>query len=218
MQQPAKNRITCKTRLCKGHLSVTQGIVSLWPAKPCRPSARLTNRHEESLPGHSHFYLSDPEKKKKKKTRCLLFPNILIPSYSWIWRSRKTTSHLNPLTCDGSCDRGPSHPSPSSPTSPFHPPLQILTQVRVAGPTMGPERRHSEWHDAEISRFSSPALTGGVKKTSALYDFIISFLFKRHINGQSHIIRPLLSCDDGPKSNPTSFLGCTIKAMWCLVQ
>lgn len=157
-QQPTKNRITCKMRLCKGHLSVTQGRNCF--AVACK-TLQAIGQTDQSVQGEFARPLPLlPFWPWKKKKRHLLFPNTLIPGYSWIWRSRKTTSHLNPLTCDGSCHRGPSHPSSPLPPHPLTP-LQILTQVRVAGPTMGPERRHSERHDTEISRFSSPPWLGG---------------------------------------------------------
>ena len=52
------------------------------------------------LPAKERHNISAFQKKKKKKHR-------LNPSYSWIWWSRKTTSHLNLMTRDGSCHGAP---------------------------------------------------------------------------------------------------------------
>lgn len=159
-------------------------------------------------------------KKKKKNSvasssQTPWFP--VIPGFDAPGRQHPILTHW-PVTVHVT-EAPPIPPLPSSPTSPFHPPANPdaspsgWSNNGTWAAALGTTRRRDQ------SLFqSSAACGGGVKKTSALYDFIISFLFKRHINGQSHIIRPLLSCDDGPKSNPTSFLGCTIKAMWCLVQ
>lgn len=54
--------------------------------------------HLYHLPAKERHNISAFQKKKK---------NRLNPSYSWIWWSRKTTSHLNLMTCDGSCHGAP---------------------------------------------------------------------------------------------------------------
>lgn len=66
---------------------------------------------QRPIKGHKaqeeHFPLAQPFAGKRASQNPLLFPNRLIPGYFWIRWSRKATSHLNPMTCDGSCHRAP---------------------------------------------------------------------------------------------------------------
>lgn len=65
---------------------------------------------QRPIKGHraqkEQFHLAQPFARKRASPNLPFFPNRLIPGYSWIRWSRKATSHLNPMTCDGSCHRG----------------------------------------------------------------------------------------------------------------